>query len=66
MISYEDECVCCPPEIGCLGSVCPNRNVPHYYCDECGMEFDKKELRVWYDKTHIFKECLLDKFKTLE
>ena len=28
MIKYEDECVGCPPERGCLGSVCPNRNVP--------------------------------------
>ena len=40
MIKYENECVGCPPEIGCLGSVCPNRNVPHYYCDRCGEDVD--------------------------
>ena len=40
MIKYEDECVGCPPERGCLGSACPNRNVPYYYCDICGEEVD--------------------------
>ena len=40
MIKYEDECVGCPPERGCLGSACPNRNVPRYYCDRCGEEVD--------------------------
>lgn len=38
MVKYEDECVGCPPELGCLGSACPNRNVPHLYCDKCGKE----------------------------
>ena len=41
MIRYEDECVGCPPEMGCLGSICPNRNVPHYFCDYCGEEVDE-------------------------
>ena len=40
MIKYENECVGCPPEMGCLGDGCPNRNVPHYYCDKCGEEMD--------------------------
>ena len=40
MIKYEDECVGCPPEMGCLGSACPNRNIPRYYCDKCGEEVD--------------------------
>jgi hypothetical protein len=44
-----NECVGCPPEIGCLGSTCPYRNVTRYYCDECGeeeqlYEYDGKEL----------------------
>lgn len=38
---YEDECVGCPPEIGCLGSVCPNKNVLHMYCDKCEEEVDE-------------------------
>ena len=35
MIKYEDECVGCPPEMGCLGDSCPNRDVKHLYCDKC-------------------------------
>lgn len=51
MIEYENDCVGCPPEMGCLGDACRNRNVPHYYCDECGNEttlykFDDKELCI--------------------
>ena len=38
MVVYEDMCVGCPPEMGCLGSSCPNRNVERWYCDECGEE----------------------------
>ena len=38
--------------MGCLGSQCPHRHVPHFYCDECGEEFDPDELYVidgrWY------------------
>ena len=41
MVKYENECVGCPPELGCLGSACPNRNVPHLYCDKCGEEVDE-------------------------
>lgn len=35
MIRYEDQCVGCPPEMGCLGSSCPYSNVPVIYCDSC-------------------------------
>lgn len=47
---YEDECVGCPPERGCLGSCCPYKNVLHWRCDGCGdedvplYEFEDKEL----------------------
>lgn len=41
MIRYENECVGCPPELGCLGSCCPNRNVPHFYCDNCGDDVEE-------------------------
>ena len=41
MVKYEDECVGCPKELGCMGSACPNRNVPHFYCDKCGEEVDE-------------------------
>ena len=38
MIIFEDECVNCPPEMGCLGKGCPNKRVPHYICDKCDEE----------------------------
>lgn len=41
MIMYEDECVGCPTEMGCLGNSCPNRNVKRLYCDNCGDDVDK-------------------------
>lgn len=31
-----DECVGCPPEMGCMGAACPNRNVERHVCDKCG------------------------------
>lgn len=36
MVRYENDCVDCG--LPCLGESCPNRNVPHYYCDVCGDE----------------------------
>ena len=36
MRRYEDYCVSCPKEIGCLGTSCPYMNVPVDYCDNCG------------------------------
>lgn len=35
MIYTIDMCVGCPPEMGCLGSCCSNRNVPVFRCDRC-------------------------------
>ena len=58
----EDECVGCPKEIGCLGEFCPNRNVPHYYCDDCEDEFEPNELYM-YDGEMLCAECLLSKFE---
>jgi hypothetical protein len=29
-----------------MGSSCPNRNVPVWYCDECEREYNRNELRV--------------------
>ena len=56
MINYEDDCVGCPPEIGCLGSSCPNRNVPHTFCDNC------KDESVVYsfpdDDVQLCEKCM--------
>ena len=52
MLVYTNECCdCATPGYPCLGSNCPNRRVPHYYCDECEDEvtlykFDGKELCI--------------------
>ena len=59
MIKYEDECVGCPPEMGCMGNSCPNRNVKHLYCDECGK--DVEEIYI-VDGDELCKDCLLDSF----
>ena len=62
MIKYEDECVCCPPEMGCLGDTCPNINVKHLYCDKC--KADCEELYD-YDGEELCEDCLLDSFKKI-
>lgn len=39
MVEYVNECLGCATEsYPCLGSVCPNRQVARFYCDECGEE----------------------------
>ena len=57
MIAYENECVGCPKEMGCLGSSCPNRHVLHLICDECGS--DVEEL-FEYDDKEVCEDCLHD------
>lgn len=44
MIRYENECVGCPTEMGCLGKACPYVDVPVYVCDEC--ESDDAEYQI--------------------
>lgn len=67
MVKYENECVGCSSQgLPCLGDACRNRNVPHYYCDNCGEECDPDDL---YDDngSMICEDCLLsqyDKIKT--
>lgn len=63
MVTYEDECVGCPTEMGCWGSSCPNRNVPHLYCDEC---HDDVEDLYDYNGKELCEECVLSKFKKIE
>lgn len=62
MKKYEDECVSCG--LPCLGSSCPNRNVPHYYCDKCKQEFEADELFIT-DDGDLCLDCLLKGFKTV-
>ena len=62
MKQIENECVGCPPEMGCLGSACPNRNVIRYYCDECGKEGTLYE----YDGEELCADCLLEAVPKVE
>lgn len=62
MTEYKNECVGCPPERGCLGSTCPNRNIPYLVCDECGDECD---ILYDYDGDELCEYCLLDKFRRI-
>lgn len=62
-IRYENECVGCPPDMGCLGSACPNRRVPHLYCDKCKREVDDL---YDYDDKQICLDCIVKKLKKIE
>lgn len=62
MIRTENECVGCPPEMGCLGSCCPNRDVPHYYCDKCDTEIGADEIYE-VDGFELCEDCLKDRFR---
>lgn len=53
MIIYTDECVDCG--LPCLGSGCPLRNIPHYYCDICREELVETEI-AYCDDDYI--ECI--------
>ena len=44
MRKYKNDCVGCPPEMGCLGGSCPYVDVPYDYCDICGS--DNAEYRI--------------------
>ena len=63
MVKYENECVGCPPEMGCIGSACPNRNVKYLYCDKCG---DDAEKLYVVDGKEICEDCLHKMFDTIE
>lgn len=63
MVTYEDECVGCPAEIGCLGSSCPYKNVRHLYCDICGFEVDKL-YKINGDE--ICEKCLAKEYEVIE
>ena len=63
MVTYENECVGCPSEMGCLASACPNRNVKYLYCGKCGNDADKLYV---VDGDEICEDCLLKMFDTIE
>ena len=61
MVYFTDECVGCPPEMGCLGSVCPNLKVAHYCCDGCKDEVYSDELYIdEYTGKELCLDCIRD------
>ena len=62
MKRYENDCVSCPKELGCLGSSCPMKNVLHYYCDECGDETDLYD----FDGEELCIDCIKERLKPVE
>lgn len=64
MITYENECVGPCPQ-GCMGSSCRYQHVPHYFCDECGEEFDPEDLYENGGDSMICTECILDQYKKI-
>lgn len=57
MLIYEDECVGCPPGMGCLEKSCPNLNVPHFCCDGCGNEYEEY---YEYEEEYFCKDCFIN------
>lgn len=57
MVDFEDYCVGCPPNMGCIGSLCPYKHVPVCTCDKCG---DDVEVLYEYDDMELCESCLLD------
>lgn len=54
MIRIENECVGCPPEIGCFRNSCPYWAVKRYYCDNCE---DERKL-YWFNGKQLCIGCI--------
>lgn len=59
MVTYENLCVSCPSNMGCIGDACMYRNVPVLTCDECGSEVDEL-YEVDFDNDQRCLDCLLE------
>lgn len=65
MVKYENECCgCAVPAYPCMGSACPNRNVPHLYCDKCKNEVE--ELYQWNDTEQWCIDCIKKNLEKVE
>lgn len=53
MVKYKDECLHC--DTVCIGDCCPNRRVPHCYCDNCGEE----EKLYEFDGRQLCRDCVI-------
>ena len=53
MITYENNCVDCPTEMGCLGCSCPYKDSQNIICDNC--RCDNANYRI--DGYDFCEEC---------
>jgi hypothetical protein len=60
MIRYENRCVECAEDMGCVGSVCRYVNVMTVECDECGEE---REEIYSYGGQELCPDCLIAALK---
>lgn len=66
MKKIENDCIgCAVPLYPCRGDTCPLRQVPHYYCDKCGEEFEPEALYV-VDDEDLCIDCLASGFPTVK
>ena len=64
MTTYENECCdCAVPAYPCLGSICPNRHVKHYYCDECKDDIEKLYR---FDGEELCLDCIEKRLEVVE
>ena len=62
MIIFEDECVSCPQEMGCLGKGGPNQRVPHYIWDKC----DEEDTLYEFEGRQLCADCLLNELEEVK
>ena len=66
MKKTENECCgCAAPGYPCRGTACPNLKVTHYYCDNCGEEFDPEALYVNESDEELCVECFMENYDTV-
>lgn len=58
MREYTNDCVGCPPGMGCMGESCRYVRVTHWFCDRCEKEVSRTELRVTEDGEELCEKCL--------
>lgn len=58
MIKIENDCVGC--DLPCLGTTCPHREIPYFYCDDC--EYECEEL-FHYEEQQLCIDCIVKRLR---
>lgn len=60
---YENECCSCASgSYACRGSLCPLREVPHLYCDEC----DEETTLYYFDNEMLCLDCIVERLDKVD